>query len=202
MYDARSRPTLAPNRKLRPMRARGLPGALALGLLAATIAHAIGYGNSHAMGGPYHGLLFALCGAAGIGALVFAASLAWASAGRMAQGSVLAARLRDHLPGVTALTASATLWFALAESVEPHHEAASPVMLLAALVIAAWLVSLLARGALAIVATIVLAFRAAGTIADLVATPKTRFDAAPRARRLLRASPRYARPPPLTVTGA
>ena len=183
------------------MRPREAPGALALGLLASLLAHAAEYGGGHSMGGSYHGALVAAGVVAGLGSALAAGALAWAGAGRILEGSILAVRLRLHLPRWPAVAAAAALWFALAEHLAPQHDAASPILLIAGLAIAAWLVLALARGALSILATIAIAVR------------KTRFSPraharllrllpAPRAHALLRATRRYARPPPIAVVGA
>ncbi len=183
------------------MRARALPGALVLGLPAAILAHAAGYGSGHAMGGSYHGFLVTLCIAGTAGALILAGMLAWLGAKRAMQGSILAARLRGYLPAWTTLAAATALWFSVAESIEPHHQSVSPLPLLAALALAAWLVHVVARGILTFLAAIALAVHSAAH-AVREPLPSLRFHQTPRAHRLLRATRRYARPPPSAVIGA
>ncbi|MGA8535756.1 MAG: hypothetical protein WB615_16740, partial [Candidatus Tumulicola sp.] len=103
------------------MTVRGIPGALALGLLASLLAHAALYGGHHAMGGAYHDALSELAGAGGAGFAVLLAALAWTGSRVAADGSILAARLGSRLPAIGPVAAAAGLWFALAERIEPRH---------------------------------------------------------------------------------
>jgi hypothetical protein len=123
---------------------RKVPGALALGLLASLVAHAALFGGDHTMGGAYHALLLQVALAGGLSLLIFFGSVAW-SARDPADGSILAARLRERLPSLSAVLAAAAAWYGLAESLEPAHAAASPILLVVALGLAAWLVRRAAR---------------------------------------------------------
>ncbi len=184
------------------MRALELPGAIALGLLASLLAHTAAYGQSHAMGGGYHELLLAAAALALGGSIVAAAAVAWAGAGRLIEGSILAARLRHTLPGLPAIAGAAGLWFTLAEHIEPHHDTLSPLLLIVALVLASWLVRTLARAALLLLATMAVAIRALDDYAPHVVTWAARHIEAPHFESALRVARRFARPPPSAVAGA
>ena len=151
------------------------------------------------MGGAYHGMLLqlALGGTFGVG--VAFAALAWSGAGQVADGSILAARLGERLPGLPMLLATTTFWFALGERVEPEHAAASLILTLLSLVICAALLRVVVQHALRLL------------LGAVFAVPRTRFAGrtplwARRSRSLptLRRSPllrrRFARPPPITAT--
>ncbi|MBV8117066.1 MAG: hypothetical protein JOY69_01060 [Candidatus Eremiobacteraeota bacterium] len=118
------------------MTLRGIPGALALGLLASLIAHAALYGGGHTMGGAYHELLVQLAAAGCLGFGVAFGALAWNGGRHRVDGSVLAARLRARMPGLGQLSLAAALWFTLGERIEPQHADAG-LALTAASVIAA-----------------------------------------------------------------
>lgn len=181
------------------MRARELPGAAALGLLASLLGHAAGYPGGHAMGGAYHEALLATASLAGSGAFVILLSMAWAGAGRTLDGSVLAARLRVLLPSWRLLTLAATLWLALGENIEPHHDPASPLLLFAALALASWVVRLAAQVALRFLAGIVIAIRGEAFAPRARSLYRLLLEAAPIPRGLLCARRRYARPPPIAI---
>ncbi|HEY9086352.1 MAG TPA: hypothetical protein VIN40_10530 [Candidatus Tyrphobacter sp.] len=183
------------------MRAREIPGALALGLLASLLAHAAGYGGGHAMGGAYHEAFAALAAVGGLASALASVALAWAGAGSLLDGSILAARLRRTVPGWPATLAAAACWFTLAERLEPKHQATSRLFLIVALALAAWLLLALARAALSMLARIAIAVRK--TRFALRATARvTLHRTAARTRTLLRCVRRYARPPPAAVIGA
>ncbi|MBV8498739.1 MAG: hypothetical protein JO003_05755, partial [Candidatus Eremiobacteraeota bacterium] len=123
-------------------------------------------------------------------------ALAWSAAGVTPDGSVLAARLNDRLPGLTVLAAAAAIWFGIAETIEPHHAGAAPWAILIALATVAWVVRQIAIFAVTLLARVVFA------IARLVFSPR-----APRwTRRSRTLAPRlplfgerrrFARPPPI-----
>ncbi len=123
---------------------RRFPGALALGLLAAFLAHTVVYGNDHIMGGFYGAALrtFAL-------AVVFGLVVSWlviclASRRRLCQGSVLTANIRQLVPSFTGLFAASFGWFWLAEALEDGHAWAPTGYIVLALFLAAALIRLLA----------------------------------------------------------
>lgn len=179
------------------MTLREFPGALALGLLAALLAHAALYGGEHAMGGTYHSLLLQAALAGGVGLLAVFGSLAWTGAAHAADGSVLAARMSRRLPGFASVAASATTWYALAERIEPHH--AASVSLTAAilcLAAASWLILRLASAILRMIAGIVIV--AASRSLWAARTPRwvRRAPAAPLVHRPPLLRRRFARPPP------
>ncbi len=124
---------------------RELPSALVLGLLASLAAHAAIFGGEHAMGGTYNGLLvqLALLGSLGMG--VAFAAVAWGGAGRLVDGSVLAARIGERLPALPNLFAATCFWFELGERIEPEHAAASLLITLLCLVVSAVLLGVAAR---------------------------------------------------------
>jgi hypothetical protein len=175
---------------------RKVPGAVVLGLLASLMAHAALYGDGHAMGGTYHALLMQLA----LGGLVaFAAcvgALMWSEAGRTADGSVLAARLRQRLPGLGVLPA-AIIWYVTAEAAEPHHAAASVVASLAAIALASLLVERLARALVAVLAHAVIAI-ARASFSPRAPAWRRWPSPSPIPRRPLLTRRRFARPPPIT----
>jgi hypothetical protein len=176
---------------------RKVPGALALGLLASLAAHALLYGGEHAMGGAYHALLVQAALAGGVSLLAFFGALAW-SESRAADGSVLAARLRERLPGLTSILPAAALWYAAAEAIEPHHADASPIASLLSLAVAAWLVLRLASWIVDALAGAVIAVLRA-SFSPRTPTWKRRPRSRPILRRALRARRLFARPPPIAA---
>ena len=141
-------PKVSPCRRLEKtlVTLRKVPGALALGLLASLAAHAALYGGEHAMGGGYHALLMQAALAAALSLLLFFGALAWTEVGRAPRRQRLgrpAARTPAHAGSASCLPRRCGT--ALAEAVEPHHAGASPIAVLVALAVAAWLVLRLAR---------------------------------------------------------
>jgi hypothetical protein len=176
---------------------RKVPGALALGLLASLTAHAALYGNGHAMGGLYHALILQAALVGALGLLLFFGALAL-SASRTAQGSVLAARLRERLPSFIGVLLGATAWYVAAEAIEPHHVDSSPIAAIAALALAAWLVRLVARGIAAALAHAVIAvFRA--SFSPRTPAWERRSRPRPIRRRPIWTRRRFARPPPIAA---
>lgn len=184
------------------MRARELPGAAALGLLASLLAHTAGYGGGHAMGGAYHDSLLAAASLAGLGSLLILLGMAWAGSGRTLDGSVLAARLQAALPSWHLLAIAATLWLALGESIEPRHDDASPFLLAIALLTAAWIVRALALLLVRCIAGVVIAIRSEAFARRALAHRRLFLEPAPLAHHLLCARRRYARPPPIAFARA
>ena len=178
------------------MTLRKVPGVLALGLLASLTAHAVLYRGEHAMGGPYHAFLVQGALAAAVSLAVFFGALAWSASGATAQGSVVASRLRDRLPSLGTLMASAGAWYALAEAVEPQHAAASPVFAFAVLALSACLVMQLAAAVARAIGAAVFAIRRTAFAPRLLLRfrlPQLR----PLPRRPLFSRRRFARPPPI-----
>jgi hypothetical protein len=177
---------------------RKVPGALVLGLLASLAAHAGLYGSGHAMGGSYNWLLLQIALAGFCGLIAFFGALAWGSAQGTADGSVMAARLRERLPGAAAVLLAAGLWYVLGESIEPGHVAAPLAGSLAALIAVSYAVAWLARVVTAAVARAVLA------IAHTEFSPRTpswqrRAQRTPLPRRPVLTRRRFARPPPIAT---
>jgi hypothetical protein len=175
-----------------------VPGALILGLLASLAAHAVIFGSSHAMGGPYDGLLLQSALGGLIGLIALFGALAWGDGGGTSDGTVLAARLRHRLPDEAAVLLSAGLWFAIAESVERGHAAAPIAGSLAALIAGSYAVAWIARAIIGVVARAVLA------VMRTAFSPRTpswrrRAHRAVAPRRILLARRRFARPPPITT---
>ena len=176
---------------------RKVPGCLALSLSASLAAHAALYGGEHAIGGAYHALLVQIALAAALGFIALVGALAWAQSGNSTDGSVLAARLRERLPGIGSVIAAASAWYAGVEAVEPHHAAVPGIALLAALALASY-------------ATLCLAHAITDAFARaVIAISRTSFS--PRApawnrrssghlipRRSFLTRRRFARPPPIT----
>lgn len=178
------------------MTLRKVPGALALGLLASLVAHAALFGDGHAMGGAYHALLVQAALAACVCLLTFFTALAWTESGAAADGSIIASRLRDRLPGLGAVIASAGAWYALAEAIEPQHAAASSVLAFGILALAGWLVLRLAGTLARVIGAAVLAIRRTA-FAPRRPLRAPRPQLRPLPRRLLFARRRFARPPPI-----
>jgi hypothetical protein len=175
---------------------RKVPAVLALGLLASILAHGGLYGGEHAMGGSYHLLLLQAALAGGVGMLVFFGSLAATGANAAVNGSVVAARLAERLPGYGSLLLAAGAWYAVAECLEPHHAAASLLAVPLSLAAASWLVALLSRGVLAVLAgAVIAAWRAA--FSPRAAEWLRRLQSPRPTRRILWTRRRFARPPPI-----
>jgi hypothetical protein len=176
---------------------RKVPGALALGLLASLAAHGALYHGEHAMGGAYHSLLVQAAVALSVGLLAFFGALAWSSTG-VADGSILAARLRDRLPSLFWILPAAAFWYAAAEAIEPNHLPASPLVVLVSLAAAAWVVLVLVRGIVGALA------RAAIAMLRAAFSPRApswgrRPHPKPIRRRPLRTYRRFTLPPPIAI---
>jgi hypothetical protein len=180
------------------VRLRQLPPVTLLGLLAALLAHTAGFGNDHAAGGPYHGILslLALLGVGGVA--VCAVAWAWAGA-RQADGSVLAARLAPLSPRTPLLALSATLWYVGIERCEgPHVVHPAPLLVAVMLLAAAWLVATATRAFVRAIARIVLAF-ATHAFAQRAISARRVFTRPSSARRTAFINRRLARPPPAVM---
>jgi hypothetical protein len=178
-----------------------MPAVLAFGLLASLLAHVGLYGGEHSMGGAYNELFVELA-AAGCGAFAaFLGGLAWAGARRSADGSILAAHLRARLPHVAPLTASATLWFALGERIEPAHSGVGTFVTLACLFAASWLLLRVVRWAVALLADAIVAV-VRSPFADRIPIRTRQFRPTPTVRRSPLLRRRFARPPPIVSIGA
>jgi hypothetical protein len=177
------------------VKVREFPGAVALGLLASLGAHTVLYGGSHEMGGAYHEEIVTMALAAIGGFLLAFGALAWTGARHSADGSVLAARLLQRLPGLVPVLIATALCYGAGERLEPQHAAASLLPLVAAIVAAAWLFLTAARGAIKTLAQAVVIFSTPGYAVRKPiwlrrAVPVFAVAPAPSLRR------RYARPPP------
>lgn len=151
------------------------------------------------MGGAYHALFVEVGVAAVVSVVAFLGALAVTGSRDTADGSVVASRLRDCLPNLGAVIASAAAWYTLAETVEPAHAAASPVFAIAALAASAWLVLRLAFAVASAISAAVFA------IFDLAFAPRLpvrqrRKQSRPLARRPLFVRRHLARPPPILAT--
>lgn len=184
------------------MKARELFGAATLGLLASLLAHAAGYGTGHAMGGSYHETLLAAAGCATLAGAIALLGFAWAATGRTLDGSLVAARLRTALPSWHAVVLSATAWLTIAENIEPHHDAASPLLLAFALAAAAWLVLRCAERIVAFFAAIVIAVWRAHFASRRQICAFFPRERAPRRRNRIASHRLTVRPPPVVAAGA
>jgi hypothetical protein len=175
---------------------RKVPAALALGLLASMLAHGGLYGGEHAMGGGYHAALVQMALAGAVGLFLFFGLLAASGKNAVVDGSVLAARLLERLPGYGSLCIAAGAWYGVAECLEPQHAAASLLAVPLLLAAASWLVAVLTRGVVAVLAgALIAAWRAAFS-------PRTpvwfaRSHSLRPTRRILWTRRRFARPPPI-----
>ncbi len=180
---------------------RGLPGALALGLLVSLLAHTVSYGTGHAEGGAFHLLLVGLAAVAILGFAVRAITLACSGVGNCLQGSILATRLSSLVPSRSLLAVASLGWFALGESLEPAHADASTAIILAAVVAVALLIRSITVGALRALARIAVAIAAAAFAPHILWwTPHTGTRPLPQRFRLARR--RFARPPPGSMLAA
>jgi hypothetical protein len=174
---------------------RRFPGAIALGLLAACLAHTVVYGNDHVMGGAYGSALRALAAAAGLGFGVFWLAVCLASRGRLCQGSMLSASISRFLPSLTGVFAASLGWFWLAESVEEGHAWAPAGYIVLALLVAAALVRVLTSVGLRALARIVFACDSGGfkhRTRSWTAIPDRPILGVP----MVRALRLFSRPPP------
>jgi hypothetical protein len=177
---------------------RKVPGALAFGLLASLGAHAALFGGDHAMGGGYNALLVQAAAAGTLCVLIAFGALAWSAAGGTADGSILAARLSSRLPGFIPVLAASALWFGLGEAIEPSHARALALATILCLALASWLVGLIARAVVVALASLVISITRA-SFSSRTPSWTRRARPIPIARRLLRASRRFARPPPIAI---
>jgi hypothetical protein len=150
------------------------------------------------MGGPYHALLAQGAIAACVSLLAFFGALAWGESGGTAEGSVLAARLRDRLPGLFSILTAAGLWFAAAEAIEPHHAPASPILALISLAAAAWVVLRLARAIVGALARAAI-FMLRPPFSPRAPSWNRRARLQPIRRRAPLTHRRFARPPPIVA---
>jgi hypothetical protein len=148
------------------------------------------------MGGGYHALLLQAALAGGVGLLVFFGLLAASGANATVNGSVLASRLIERLPGYGSLCLAAVAWYGVAECLEPHHAAASLLAVPLSLAAASWLVQLLSRSVVAVLADVVIvAWRA--TFSPRTPVWFRRLHSPRPKRRILWTRRRFARPPPI-----
>ncbi|HTX58513.1 MAG TPA: hypothetical protein VMH02_02465 [Verrucomicrobiae bacterium] len=180
---------------------RRLPGAAALGLLAALLAHGLLFGSGHAVGGSFHDALVTLGCVATVCLLAGFAALARAGAAHTADGSVLGVRLERSLPGVGGVFTAAALCFAGGESLEPPHADHGVLATLAALFVAAWLLRTIARAGVRAIAAIAIAvarvrFAAREPVEIVCSQPFVFSWRAPVSRR------HFARPPPANAAFA
>jgi len=192
-------PKVSPCRRLEKTRVtlRKVPGALALGLLASIAAHAVVFGDEHVMGGAFHGLLVQIALLASGGLLAFFSALAWGQTSA-ADGTVVAARLRERLPGLVPTLTCAALCYAVAESLELHHQAASPLPVFAALATISWLVLRLAAAVAGILAGAIFAVARSPFAGRAPAwTRRARPQLTFRRTRIARRA--FARPPPIAA---
>ncbi len=180
------------------MTLRKVPGTLALGLVVSLAAHAALYGGEHSVGGAYHALLLQAATGGLIGLVFLLCSLAWNGARIASDGTILAARLSQRLPGLGWLAASGSLWYLLAERSEPSHAGVAPLAVVIALAAASALVTVLTRAAVRAVAAVIFAVV---RYAFSTRTPSwtRRPGSRPIARRPAYAWRRFARPPPIAI---
>jgi hypothetical protein len=175
---------------------RGIPGALVLGLLASLVAHSALYGGGHSMGGAYHAWFLDLAAAGCLGMLASIAALAWTGSRGVADGSVLAARLAERLPGGWPVFIAAGLCFAIGERIEARHADAGLLAVVALLALAAWAALALARWCVRLVAGAVIAIARTAFAARSLQWLRRSLPA-PIVRRSPLLRRRFARPPPV-----
>lgn len=178
------------------MTVRKLPGCIVLGLLASLTAHAALYGGEHSIGGVYHGLVMRFALAAALALVALVAAFAWIESGNSSEGSVLAARLRERLPGFVGILAAAAMWYAGIEAMEPHHAGASGIALIVALAAASYAALFGARAvAGALARAVITIFRASSSPRQPLWHRRQPGRLVPRRSFLTRR--RFARPPPI-----
>ena len=175
---------------------RKVPGGLVLGLLASLTAHAALYGGQHAVGGVYHTVLMQITLAAALGFVSLFGALAWTQSASSTDGSIVAARLREQLPGVLSVVASAAGWYAGVEAIEPHHVGVPAIALLAVLAVASYAVLRLAHAIAGAFARIAIAFSRT-VFSPRVLSWRRRPHVRLIARHSFLARRRFARPPPV-----
>jgi hypothetical protein len=175
---------------------RRVPGALALGLLAAYAAHSIAFGNDHVMGGPYADVLRTTASVATLAFTGMWIAIGWINGGYIRNGSVFNAATSKFTPSTVGVFTAALGWFCFAESVE-HGQLTGPSVLAAvALLLASVVVNVLSRTFLRamtriVFAAISVAFRR--RLPNWLAIADERPSPEPfvRTRRL------FSRPPPI-----
>jgi hypothetical protein len=183
------------------VKVRELPGALALGIPTAILAHAVLFQDGHQVGGSLHESLLGAAVAASAGFVVFFAALALAGAKvAAATGSLLSARLSAWLPGAWLLAASALGWYTAIECSETDGHAPAPFFALAiALVACALGVRWAARVVLDAIATITLVAR----VRPFAGRPRSFAPRRPQpvlaGTGRIAAYHRFARPPPYAM---
>jgi uncharacterized membrane-anchored protein len=175
-----------------------LPGALALGLVAALAGHAALFHGDHAIGGAYHLLLLQGAAVAGFSFAGALGALLWSGARFAADGSVLASRIAARLPGLAMTVLSSALWFSLGEQIEPHHAATPLGLTIIALVCAAALVVGVARAAVRWIAHVAFSIARASGRPEL-AEGRLRLRPTPRFTQNDGTGRRFARPPPIVA---
>jgi hypothetical protein len=182
---------------------RQLPGAAVLGLVAALVTHVLLFGREHAWGGSYHDALLDLTLAATAALASATGALLWSGARCAADGTVLAARIRELLPGWGVVAAFGAAWFAFGERIEPAHDGVPVLAIVVVLAVTAWLIVRFATAALRLLADFVFAIAIA--IAALCHPEPLdgmglRTPAAPRqAQRDTVWCRRFSRPPPVAA---
>ncbi len=183
------------------MNLRGLPGALALGLLVSLLAHTASYGTSHTEGGAFHLAMVWLAAVTVLGFAGRAVTLACSGVGHCLQGSILATRLSSLVPSRSLLAFVSLGWFALGESLEPAHADAPLAVVLAAVVAVVLLIRSITVGALRALARIAVAI-AAAAFAPHILWWTLRTGTRPLPQRFRLGRRRFARPPPGSVLAA
>ncbi|HEV3156037.1 MAG TPA: hypothetical protein VGZ00_01700 [Candidatus Baltobacteraceae bacterium] len=103
-------------------RGRSVPATLALGLPTALFAHVLAFGQGHIAAGEAHTIFVQFALALSGATVLLLGTLSALGARNLRDGSVLAAKLRVHLPKWPSLLASCVACFLLIESAEPAHD--------------------------------------------------------------------------------
>jgi hypothetical protein len=131
-----------------------------------------------------------------IGFVALLVALAWIRSPGMTDGSVLAARLRDRLPGIGSVIAAAAAWYLAVEAIEPHHTTVPWIALLAALAAASYAALRLAHAITDVFGRAVIAISRTSFSPRAPAWRRRSFER-PISRRLFLTHRRFARPPPI-----
>jgi hypothetical protein len=179
-------------------------GAALLGVPAALLAHMAAFtGSNHTIGGAFHEALIEGSLAAVLAFAVLLGALFLQSAGHatgsIRDGSVLAAHLQTYLPSVFGLAAMSALWYGIIEALEPHHDGAPFLLLLAAFFAAAIFVRFLASAIVRALASIVVAITTTAFATHVASFRPRRYHTVVLTAGRIAARRLFARPPPAVV---
>ena len=180
-----------------------MPGALALGIPTAILAHTVLFQGSHQVGGPLHDALLLTGAAVSVGFVVFFAAFALTSPTATTTGSLLSTRLAPWLPSAWLLGLSALGWYTAIECSETDGHAPAPMFALAvALVVCALAVRWAAQLVVRTIASVTLGARLRPFAERARGFAPRRPALVPSNTGRIAANRRFARPPPSAMQRA